>query len=109
MTTFAPLLASSRAIARPIPREAPVITAVFPSRFMPSPRLKQCSGVIIPRMAGLWPELAPAFTRSICRQGRRHQEGGWHAGGQPPRQVSLEILAPAGVKVFQDLLAGHGI
>src|ERR671912_1138533 len=41
MTTFAPSRAARRPMARPMPREAPVMKRVFPLRFMVSARQRQ--------------------------------------------------------------------
>src|SRR5687768_15858947 len=45
MTTFAPSFAARRPMARPMPREAPVMKRVFPLRLMGSAR--ECQGCIL--------------------------------------------------------------
>src|SRR3712207_3023969 len=45
MTTFAPSFAARRPMARPMPREAPVMKRVFPLRLMGSAR--ECQGCVL--------------------------------------------------------------
>src|SRR5829696_3198895 len=45
MTTFAPSFAARRPMARPMPREAPVMKRVFPLRLMGSTR--ECQGCVL--------------------------------------------------------------